>query len=194
MTNFHDNKDWNNPLQMFLRSQNRLYDQLPWQQGLKQWFSVQDNETAFTLWPTSMTTRIETCWRANGYAIAVSSLWPTSMTTRIETSEYLLAFPSRRLTLCPTSMTTRIETPKGPERINIRFPFMTNFHDNKDWNPQPDIKDEIANQSLWPTSMTTRIETARENSGRKGEKVTLWPTSMTTRIETKKNVLTFISR
>ena len=64
---------------------NQLYDQLPWQQGLK---LVGYNTTLYTslaLWPTSMTTRIETIAEPVPVWFFVSSLWPTSMTTRIET-------------------------------------------------------------------------------------------------------------
>ena len=37
MTNFHDNKDWNARLNSIPSQAKQLYDQLPWQQGLKQW-------------------------------------------------------------------------------------------------------------------------------------------------------------
>ena len=84
MTNFHDNKDWNSFQKSVIKKGIILYDQLPWQQGLKLENETIETTPKFTLWPTSMTTRIETItWKM---------------------------------------------------QLVIIIYFMTNFHDNKDWN------------------------------------------------------------
>ena len=67
MTNFHDNKDWNRDSILYVTDDDMLYDQLPWQQGLKHTDPIIKVESCRSLWPTSMTTRIETvkyfyCW------------------------------------------------------------------------------------------------------------------------------------
>ena len=60
MTNFHDNKDWNIGGVDTHSKGFWLYDQLPWQQGLKRRDPCAAAFLVRTLWPTSMTTRIET--------------------------------------------------------------------------------------------------------------------------------------
>ena len=208
MTNFHDNKDWNSklyapflapsitlwPTSMTTRIETslysgwvfqglHLYDQLPWQQGLKQLIRISLRTTHLSLWPTSMTTRIETVQRNMGpfnrdalydqlpwqqglkrasqfnTVASQTALWPTSMTTRIETQ--FSFHPSSRgsTTLWPTSMTTRIET--SPKlSLNCRTIIL---YDQLPW--QQGLKREwwecaeSKAGALWPTSMTTRIET-----------------------------------
>ena len=160
-----------------------------------------------SLWPTSMTTRIETIlifFRMH----AARSLWPTSMTTRIETQLlskvleknlfFMTNFHDNKdwnnvqvvidikpcKTLWPTSMTTRIETTCPGWKRSDSCIFMTNFHDNKDWNWETKGGGNLPPLSLWPTSMTTRIETERTKKRIWKRNRSLWPTSMTTRIET----------
>ena len=84
MTNFHDNKDWN--LMAFVVSirQANLYDQLPWQQGLKlslreQWIEIRN---LYDQLPWQQGLKRYPYPTARSFSL---SLWPTSMTTRIET-------------------------------------------------------------------------------------------------------------
>ena len=206
MTNFHDNKDWNPknwnlsnprtlalwPTSMTTRIETNtwvsiespslpLYDQLPWQQGLKQ----NSPGTGIVLrrlydqlpWQQGLKHSIQTVplirrglydqlpWqqglklvRQQPHSLAFAALWPTSMTTRIETQSlsqthlqwqslydqlpwqqglkplYERGINPKRDTLWPTSMTTRIETSAATTSFSGFCSFMTNFHDNKDWN------------------------------------------------------------
>ena len=161
----------------------RLYDQLPWQQGLKHFKPIEYDPIMITLWPTSMTTRIETVLD-NPCKLPILILYD-----QLPWQQGL----KHKMTL----QLSRLESA-----------FMTNFHDNKDWNfflPRtlsrfPRLYDQLPWQqglkprwkhisqgfrrSLWPTSMTTRIETGKEKQTLYLSLPPLWPTSMTTRIET----------
>ena len=133
-----------------------LYDQLPWQQGLKLSLYATATLSKPALWPTSMTTRIETLFPA-GNSICNRSLWPTSMTTRIETKMtgndcraicgFMTNFhdnkdwnkENKAMYIKPLRLYDQLPWQQGlklsyPKQWTMMVRFMTNFHDNKDWN------------------------------------------------------------
>ena len=133
MTNFHDNKDWNVSNEPKSIALNFLYDQLPWQQGLKRMLIVSLMGLLISLWPTSMTTRIETS-RGNRAIISRYRLYdqlPWQQGLKHLQSKYLV--PS-------TILYDQLPWQQGLKHKYLSYVpenkinFMTNFHDNKDWN------------------------------------------------------------
>ena len=133
MTNFHDNKDWNLWQRFQPQLYEILYDQLPWQQGLKLDTRYPTVNEVITLWPTSMTTRIET--------------YPKP-TNDNNVKHFMTNFHDNKDWNAAHEI-----------RVQASGGFMTNFHDNKDWNPYAGVAFSFIFKALWPTSMTTRIET-----------------------------------
>ena len=183
-TNIHQNKDWN-----FLRVYSSPHPYYSFKTNIhqnKDWnffvFCFR-KKVPLCLRPTSIKTRIETCFDNPLVGWIYPGLRPTSIKTRIET----ILEPnmvSLHISLRPTSIKTRIETCNFVLNWKGEMVFKTNIHQNKDWNYTVALLPAETASSLRPTSIKTRIETIPYSKILKWW-VGLRPTSIKTRIETE---------
>ena len=185
MTNFHDNKDWNIERNECLTTSSTLYDQLPWQQGLKHCPNKvhTDHLQLYDQLPWQQGLKQKGKARGGtGIVCLYDQLpWQQGLKLCSRTMAYIMS----------QSFMTNFHDNKDWNSAGERQSkelisnFMTNFHDNKDWNFDLDESEDLLQISLWPTSMTTRIETLNRTARTLSTCSALWPTSMTTRIETQ---------